>query len=128
RADSVTGGHSSVGRAPALQAGGRRFDPVWLHQTRMRPGNGRPALKSMGFIDIVKKGYARDAGPPRSDAVASRRSVPWCRTHRARSLCRDLGSLTASRVRVYLDANWSFYSGVHQPRGSLTQGASALGA
>src|SRR6185295_18283395 len=25
-------GHSSVGRAPALQAGGRRFDPVWLHQ------------------------------------------------------------------------------------------------
>lgn len=29
----VTGrGHSSAGRAPALQAGGRRFDPVWLHQ------------------------------------------------------------------------------------------------
>ena len=26
------GGHSSAGRAPALQAGGRRFDPVWLHQ------------------------------------------------------------------------------------------------
>jgi hypothetical protein len=25
-------GHSSAGRAPALQAGGRRFDPVWLHQ------------------------------------------------------------------------------------------------
>ena len=25
-------GHSSVGRAPALQAGGRRFDSVWLHQ------------------------------------------------------------------------------------------------
>ena len=24
-------GHSSVGRAPALQAGGRRFDPVQLH-------------------------------------------------------------------------------------------------
>src|SRR6516164_1307974 len=29
-------GHSSVGRAPALQAGGRRFDPVWLHQTSSR--------------------------------------------------------------------------------------------
>jgi hypothetical protein len=27
-----TWGHSSVGRAPALQAGGRRFDPVCLHQ------------------------------------------------------------------------------------------------
>ena len=25
-------GHSSAGRAPALHAGGRRFDPVWLHQ------------------------------------------------------------------------------------------------
>ena len=25
-------GCSSIGRAPALQAGGRRFDPVWLHQ------------------------------------------------------------------------------------------------
>ena len=27
-------GHSSVGRAVALQASGRRFDPVWLHQIR----------------------------------------------------------------------------------------------
>lgn len=26
------GGLSSAGRAPALQAGGRRFDPVSLHQ------------------------------------------------------------------------------------------------
>ena len=26
------GGFSSAGRAPALQAGGRRFDPVNLHQ------------------------------------------------------------------------------------------------
>ena len=29
------GGHSSVGRAPALQAGGRRFDPVCLHHHRI---------------------------------------------------------------------------------------------
>ena len=27
-------GHSSVGRAPALQAGGRRFDSAWLHCER----------------------------------------------------------------------------------------------
>src|SRR5690242_11129297 len=33
RMNSPVWGHSSVGRAPALQAGGRRFDPVWLHQT-----------------------------------------------------------------------------------------------
>ena len=25
-------GYSSAGRAPALQAGGQRFDPVYLHQ------------------------------------------------------------------------------------------------
>jgi hypothetical protein len=29
-------GCSSVGRAPALQAGGRRFDPVRLHQSGVR--------------------------------------------------------------------------------------------
>ena len=28
----IQGGISSAGRAPALQAGGRRFDPVILHQ------------------------------------------------------------------------------------------------
>ena len=27
-------GHSSVGRAPALQAGGRQFDPGWLHSDK----------------------------------------------------------------------------------------------
>ena len=36
-------GCSSVGRAPALQAGGRRFDPVQLHQSgSRRPGATRP--------------------------------------------------------------------------------------
>ena len=30
----VIRGHSSAGRAPALQAGGRRFDPDWLHHTK----------------------------------------------------------------------------------------------
>ena len=29
-------GHSSAGRAPALQAGGRRFDPVQLHHILSR--------------------------------------------------------------------------------------------
>lgn len=36
-----TWGCSSIGRAPALQAGGRRFDPVQLHQlspSRLRAG------------------------------------------------------------------------------------------
>ena len=29
----VRRGHSSAGRAPALHAGGREFDPPWLHHT-----------------------------------------------------------------------------------------------
>ncbi len=30
-------GISSAGRAPALHAGGQRFDPAILHQFRLRP-------------------------------------------------------------------------------------------
>ena len=30
-------GYSSAGRAPALQAGGRRFDPDYLHQVHKGP-------------------------------------------------------------------------------------------
>ncbi len=31
--NSTRWGHSSVGRAPDLHSGGRRFDPVWLHHS-----------------------------------------------------------------------------------------------
>lgn len=31
---AATRGHSSAGRAPAWHAGGRRFDPAWLHHFR----------------------------------------------------------------------------------------------
>ena len=30
-------GYSSAGRAPALQAGGQRFDPVYLHHRLKKP-------------------------------------------------------------------------------------------
>ena len=33
-------GCSSVGRAPALQAGGHRFEPVHLHHTRAHSSDG----------------------------------------------------------------------------------------
>ena len=39
-------GHSSTGRAPALQAGGREFDPPWLHQTE----EGSWAVESIGLL------------------------------------------------------------------------------
>src|SRR3990167_5622927 len=42
-APASTWGHSSAGRAPAWHAGGRRFDPAWLHQL---PDN-RPSGKKI---------------------------------------------------------------------------------
>ena len=47
------GGHSSAGRAPALQAGGRRFDPVWLHQAR--PHRFAVLVERRMIFDIVKR-------------------------------------------------------------------------
>src|SRR6185437_16947317 len=49
-------GHSSVGRAPALQAGGRRFDPVWLHQRRScrpNPSENEPCGSSENQIRVL---------------------------------------------------------------------------
>ena len=49
--DFLKRGHSSVGRAPALQAGGRRFDPVCLHH---QPRTHAPLrLAQSSFFDIV---------------------------------------------------------------------------
>ena len=48
-------GISSAGRAPALQAGGRRFDPVILHQSSM-PVLLTLTLKGVG--GVVKQALA----------------------------------------------------------------------
>jgi hypothetical protein len=45
-----TWGHSSAGRAPALQAGGRRFEPAWLHHSD--PLMMGMAGGAVGFFDI----------------------------------------------------------------------------
>ena len=42
-------GHSSVGRALALQARGRRFDPGWLHLDKERPDS---QLRLPGFLVV----------------------------------------------------------------------------
>jgi hypothetical protein len=59
-------GHSSVGRAPALQAGGRRFDPVWLHQPGLLLVRTNIFVSVLDFdpsggvlSDIVKRGSIR---------------------------------------------------------------------
>ena len=40
-------GYSSAGRAPALQAGGQRFDPAYLHQTERsrQEGSTEPNIR-----------------------------------------------------------------------------------
>ena len=43
------GGFSSAGRAPALQAGGRRFDPVNLHQVQTKE-NSMSAKRSWSLF------------------------------------------------------------------------------
>ena len=42
-----TWGYSSAGRAPALQAGGQRFDPVCLHQTFDSSGSFEDCLSGV---------------------------------------------------------------------------------
>jgi hypothetical protein len=95
-------GHSSVGRAPALQAGGRRFDPVWLHHSGHGMGNGRAAVVTLdsvsdpsgsaGIFDIVKK---------RICLVASQEGA---------AALRGRQGLTALPFRQILHKNWSFLS------------------
>ena len=47
-------GCSSVGRAPALQAGGRRFDPVQLHQSGIRgQASGIRARNKQGLVPAL---------------------------------------------------------------------------
>jgi hypothetical protein len=50
-------GHSSAGRAPALQAGGHRFDPGWLHQDlarwRRAHREGQTFLNAFCFIRLL---------------------------------------------------------------------------
>ena len=109
-------GHSSVGRAPALQAGGRRFDPVWLHQ----PGEGSSANESFPHPSQVRKGHRRECAL--SDIV-KRRSLRASSSGRkaaddahsqsvergescVRCSCRPL--LDRRGRRNDLEASWSF--------------------
>jgi hypothetical protein len=52
--DRSVRGHSSAGRAPALQAGGREFDPPWLHHT-VRLGAGK---MNFAFVGVEPPGGA----------------------------------------------------------------------
>ena len=52
------GGFSSAGRAPALQAGGRRFDPVNLHQVQTKANSMIAKRSSSWFLFGLERSKA----------------------------------------------------------------------
>ena len=58
-------GHSSVGRAPALQAGGRRFDPVCLHHhlAQQCAAQSLTLQAASSFFDIVYRKRSESLNP-----------------------------------------------------------------
>ena len=76
-------GCSSVGRAPALQAGGRRFDPVQLHHGQGRPGS----TIDCGFEQSSTLGIGRQwpaLNAVRSLTIGKARRIRGCRAADAR--------------------------------------------
>ena len=47
---NIIRGHSSVGRAPALQAGGQGFDPPCLHQKSDQAIDPDPGERSISLV------------------------------------------------------------------------------
>ena len=66
--DSTKWGYSSAGRAPALQAGGRRFDPDYLHQPLE---DGTKCLRLQTFLS----GFKSEA----SASPSERSPMKWVR-------------------------------------------------
>ena len=67
----ASGGRSSVGRAPALQAGGRRFDSDRLHQFRQAfPAgiSGRRSADTRGKRNSLANGFSQFRPARRSSA------------------------------------------------------------
>ena len=62
---SMARGHSSAGRAPALQAGGRRFEPGWLHYRV-------PATPSLRHGSARRRPTARTLSTPCRGAAGDR--------------------------------------------------------
>jgi hypothetical protein len=63
------GGHSSAGRAPALHAGGHRFDPGWLHRkTRCSSQSSKQTVSSnVSSLETNWKSRLRTQANPAED-------------------------------------------------------------
>ena len=67
-------GHSSAGRAPALQAGGRRFDPVWLHQSGFRKLVRRNEIRVRSHYGLARAKGSRELRRRVISDIVKRRS------------------------------------------------------
>ena len=132
-------GHSSDGRAPALQAGGRRFDPGWLHQevpareqisrARSRPSTRRvPPLCSLCAARARGEGSARRLSirwSQRADGVREAHSDRALPTFRANGVPTSRGSTGRSRRRVRArGAPWRTHPPVRREKGRRPPDAS----
>jgi hypothetical protein len=85
--NSYARGHSSAGRAPALQAGGHRFDPGWLHhfvegRTRVSWETGVSAFSGAPERAAARWSYRRRRSRARSLAQTNSTNAGCGHGHR----------------------------------------------
>jgi hypothetical protein len=106
-------GHSSAGRAPALQAGGHRFDPGWLHR--------RPICRYFLVVECLRMALQL--------APAAEPNILFCRASAfSATCCLESTDITADRcvrrnVRRGLPVRSSRDASRHRHgRGTYTRG------
>ena len=110
---SSTWGHSSAGRAPAWHAGGRRFDPAWLHHVFRCTGRtenewkksftASPSSRGLGHYPFtVATGVRIPVGTPLLDGPGHSGPI-FFEVPKARAASRRAGG-GRGRRRCYGDA------------------------
>ena len=141
RVFSPARGVSSAGRAPALQAGGHRFDPGTLHLSQTLPGVGNVASRA------GSQRYARPAGggcrraadrptmptrcgggslPPDGQPDAYRAMRMWRGRGRRRGEFLDAASCHCSHCRAATGSAFKAFAGIERGKLELRRGADGL--
>ena len=106
------GGLSSVGRAPALQAGCRRFDSVRLHQTPALPGRIPSVAADPDLI-----GKHRDAFPSSRTHAAQGAAFTSFREIAALSAVPEWGNSSSSEETAALSKSSTLTKSLRSRRG-----------
>ena len=120
-----TWGHSSAGRAVALQASGRRFDPVWLHHPdfgrafQHHSCERRKTSFRAGFIqpDCCGSICSQDVDIVKGDTPGARpTSAPPESIRAARFECGGTGAVESGYGAGYILMKFWSFSNVHPSR------------